>query len=90
MGSIILRILDSLLNIPSFCSTGVLGGLFALALIYYPALAPYATHWHDRGKSGRRSLIALIPSIGSIRLLVEPGVLKSTPGPNACGPDPVG
>jgi len=89
VGSIVLRILDGVLNTPSFYGTGVLGGLFALALIY-PALALYAKRWHDRGKSGWWSLIALIPIIGSIWLLVELGFLKGTPGPNAYGPDPVG
>jgi uncharacterized membrane protein YhaH (DUF805 family) len=64
-------------------------GIVGLILLY-PSLALYAKRWHDRGKSGWWTLIALIPIIGGIWILIELGFLQGTPGPNQYGPDPLG
>jgi uncharacterized membrane protein YhaH (DUF805 family) len=61
-----------------------------IILFLYPSLAIYAKRWHDRGKSGWWTLIALVPFIGGIWLLVECGFLRGTEGPNQYGNDPLG
>ena len=86
--SIIARIIDAVIQSPTYYGTGIVSGLLGLAMIY-PAIALYAKRWHDRGKSGWWSLIGLIPIIGSIWVVVELGFLRGTPGPNSYGPDPL-
>ncbi|NNG05085.1 MAG: DUF805 domain-containing protein [Inquilinus sp.] len=61
---------------------------YSLAALWC-SLAVYAKRWHDRGKSGWWTLIALVPIIGGFWLLIECGFLKGTDGPNRFGADPV-
>jgi uncharacterized membrane protein YhaH (DUF805 family) len=63
---------------------GIIGLIFL-----WPTLALYAKRWHDRGKSGWWTLIALVPVIGGIWILVELGFLRGTDGPNQYGNDPI-
>jgi uncharacterized membrane protein YhaH (DUF805 family) len=86
---IVAGILDAVLHTPTVGSSGVLGLIVSVAAIY-PAIALYAKRWHDRGKSGWWTLIALVPIIGGIWMLVEVGFLRGTPGANKYGPDPLG
>lgn len=65
---------------------GVLGGIFALAMLL-PSLAVGARRLHDTGRTGWWQLIALIPLIGAIVLLVF-YVQDSHPGSNQYGPNP--
>ena len=65
---------------------GLLGGLFALAMII-PSIAVTVRRLHDTSRSGWWLLISLIPLIGGIVLLVFV-CLDSTPGTNAYGPNP--
>lgn len=65
---------------------GLLGGLFALAMII-PSIAVSVRRLHDTSRSGWWFLISLIPLIGGIVLLVF-FCLDSTPGTNAYGPNP--
>jgi len=58
-------------------------------IVLYPTLAIYTKRWHDRGKSGWGTLIALVPIIGGIWALVELGFLRGTAGSNRYGPDPL-
>ena len=62
-------------------------------LLYIPAVwvsfVAAAKRFHDRGKTGWMSLIALIPYVGGIWILVECGCLVGTAGTNAYGPDPL-
>lgn len=67
---------------------GVLGMIVGLALLY-PSICVTAKRWHDRGKSGWWTAIALIPVIGWIWTFVECGCLPGTPGANEYGPDPL-
>lgn len=55
----------------------------------YPYVVLLAKRWHDRGKSGKWTLISLIPLLGPFWIVVELGFLKGTPGPNQYGPVPV-
>jgi len=82
-GAIACAIVDGILP-----TGGLIGLLFALAALY-PSICVLARRWHDRGKSGWWTLIALIPLVGAIWILVECGCLKGTDGPNAYGPDPL-
>lgn len=54
--------------------------------LIWAAFAIYAKRWHDRGKSGWWSLIAVIPLVGALWMLVELGFLKGDEGPNRFGP----
>lgn len=63
--------------------------VFAVPFIWL-SLAIGVKRWHDRGKSGWWTLIAVVPYIGSIWSFVECGCLRGTPGPNPYGPDPLG
>jgi uncharacterized membrane protein YhaH (DUF805 family) len=65
---------------------GLLGGLFALALLI-PSIAVSIRRLHDTSRSGWWLLIGLIPLVGEIVLLVF-YCLDSTPGTNAYGPNP--
>ena len=65
----------------------------ALAILMLPglwiSLAIQVKRWHDRGRSGWRVLINLIPVIGAIWAFVELGILPGTAGTNQYGPDPL-
>ena len=64
--------------------------LFPLVLgWFWVGFAVTAKRWHDRNKSARWILIALIPIIGDIWAFVELGFCKGTEGPNRFGPDPL-
>lgn len=65
---------------------GLLGGLFALAMIL-PSIAVTVRRLHDTSRSGWWLLISLIPLIGGIVLLIFV-CLDSTSGTNAYGPNP--
>lgn len=80
--SIALEIVDSLIGF------GLLGALFALALLV-PSLAVGVRRLHDIGRSGWWLLIGLIPVIGWIVLIVF-AVQDSQPGDNEYGPNPKG
>ncbi len=82
-GAIVLGIVEGIIG-----TGGLLGGLYALAALY-PSICVLARRWHDRGKSGWWTLIALVPIIGAIWILVECGCLPGTSGPNQYGPDPL-
>jgi uncharacterized membrane protein YhaH (DUF805 family) len=66
-------------------------------LAFYGGLAPFAwsmvalavKRWHDRGKSGWYVLVYFVPLIGPLWVLIEPGFLRGTFGPNRFGPDPL-
>lgn len=68
--------------IPVLISIGVILGTWV-------SLAVTAKRYHDRDKSARWMLIALIPVIGIIWLLIELGFLKGTDGTNRFGSDPL-
>ena len=86
--SIIARVIDAIIQSPTYYGTGIVDGILGLVLIY-PVIALYAKRWHDRGKSGWWTLIGLIPVIGGIWILVELGFLRGTAGPNKYGADPL-
>jgi uncharacterized membrane protein YhaH (DUF805 family) len=68
----------------------ILGVVAVLAVpLVWASLAIGVKRWHDRGKSGWWTLIAVVPYIGSIWSFVECGCLRGTPGPNPYGPDPL-
>jgi uncharacterized membrane protein YhaH (DUF805 family) len=66
-------------------STGVVGGIVALALIL-PSLAVTARRLHDTGRSGWWILIGIIPLIGAIILIVF--ACQDSDGVNQYGPNP--
>lgn len=89
VGAIVAMIIDNIIgttfnNMPY----GFVYLLYVLASLY-SAFSVYAKRWHDRGKSGWWTLIALVPFIGAIWLLVELGILEGTKGANQYGPDPL-
>lgn len=87
--SIVASLLDMVLGLRvGEAGYGVIGIIVAIASIYF-ALAIYAKRWHDRGKSGWWSLIAIVPVIGAIWILVELGILEGDRGANQYGPDPL-
>ena len=86
--SIVFAVLDAILGTRTDSGIGILGALFSLVAIY-PSVVLYAKRWHDRGKSGWWTLIALVPIIGFIWIIVELGILKGIDGPNQYGADPV-
>lgn len=80
--SLILSSIDYMLG------TGVLGGIYALAVLI-PTIAVTVRRLHDTGRSGWWILIFLVPVVGFIILLVFM-VLDSQPGDNEYGPNPKG
>ena len=82
------EVLDYILGTMNARGYGIVSGLAGLVMIY-PAIMLYAKRWHDRGKSGWWTLIALVPVIGGLWMLVELGILKGQSGPNQYGPEPI-
>lgn len=80
--------LDPSSNFASFGVRTAATFVFGL-VVYYIALAVCAKRWHDRGKTGWWSLIAIVPVIGTIWILVELGILEGDRGANQYGPDPL-
>jgi uncharacterized membrane protein YhaH (DUF805 family) len=84
---IVLAIIDGITGTYNVdASIGLLGGIFALALLI-PSIAVGVRRLHDTGRSGWWLLIGLIPLIGAIVLLVFT-VQDSSPGDNQYGPNP--
>jgi uncharacterized membrane protein YhaH (DUF805 family) len=80
--AIVLGVVDSIVT------GGLLGGLFALALLV-PSIAVAVRRLHDTSRSGWWLLIGFVPLVGFIVLLVFM-CLDSTPGSNEYGPNPKG
>lgn len=62
---------------------------FFLVLLY-PAAALAAKRWHDRGKSGWWSLVAMIPVLGVLYALWELAIQKGVDEANEYGDKPAG
>lgn len=84
--AIVLAILDTLLGFTTESGFGVLGLIYALAILI-PGIAVAIRRLHDTGRSGWWILIGLVPLIGFIVLLVF-YVQDSIPGDNEYGPNP--
>jgi len=80
--------LDASSHFTRFLARSASTFVFGLA-VYYIALAVFAKRWHDRGKTGWWSLIAIVPVIGCVWILVELGILEGDRGANQYGPDPL-
>jgi uncharacterized membrane protein YhaH (DUF805 family) len=83
--SIVLAILDGILNTQSDNGFGLLQGIYALAVLL-PSLAVGVRRLHDTNRSGWWILIALT-GIGLIVLIVF-YAQEGNPGDNQYGPDP--
>ncbi len=59
--------------------------LIITVLFLYPSYALCTKRWHDRGKSGWWSLIALVPLIGALWFFIELGFLGGEDGANQYG-----
>lgn len=73
-------------------ANSVFVGIIALVLVLpciWIGLAAQTRRWHDRGRSGWRILINLIPVVGALWTLVELGFLKGTDGVNRFGTNPL-
>lgn len=85
--SIALSIVDTIIGTGStFGSTGLLAGIFALALLI-PSISVSVRRLHDINRTGWWVLISFIPLIGAIVLLVF-AVQDGTTGSNRYGSDP--
>jgi uncharacterized membrane protein YhaH (DUF805 family) len=84
--SVVLTVLDIVLESSLGGGVGLLSGLYALAVLL-PSLAVGARRLHDIGRTGWWLLIGIIPLIGTIVLIV----FFATEGDrqaNSYGPDP--
>ncbi len=81
-----LSIVDNITGTSSGYGAGLLGGIYALAVLL-PAIAVTIRRLHDTGRSGWWILILLVPVVGCIVLLVFM-VLEGQPGDNQYGPSP--
>lgn len=87
--SLALALIDSQLGtFNSEAGTGLLGGLYSLAVLI-PGIAVSVRRLHDTDHSGWWLFLALVPCIGAIVLFVFT-VTDSTPGTNEYGPSPKG
>ncbi len=84
--SIILSIVEGMLGLRSRGGSGILSGLYNLALVI-PSIAATTRRLHDTNRSGWWWLIGLIPIVGWIVLIVLL-VGDSTPGDNQYGSNP--
>lgn len=84
--SIILGIIDAVLFKKSETDLGILGAIYALAVLL-PSLAVSVRRLHDTGRSGWWLLISFIPLLGWLVLLIFM-ILDSEPGDNEYGPTP--
>ncbi len=87
LGSIAISVLESLTAGISLVETGVLEGLFSLAVLL-PSLAVSVRRLHDLDRTGWWWWLWLIPIVGWIILLIWM-VKKGTYGDNAYGTDPL-
>ena len=88
-GAVVATIVDNILGTTfEGMPYGFVYVLYSIASLYL-IFAVYAKRWHDRGKSGWWTLIALVPFIGQIWILVELGMLEGDRGANQYGPDPL-
>ena len=79
-------------DISAFSTTAIICGIIMLLTAVPMTWHGYAViikRFHDRGKSGWWSLIALIPYVGGIWLFVECGCLAGDKGRNQYGDDPL-
>ena len=86
--SIGLGIIDVMLGLQTAKGMGILGAIYALALLV-PSLSVTVRRLHDTGRTGWWILIVFVPVIGWLVLLVFM-FLDSQPGDNAYGPSPKG
>jgi uncharacterized membrane protein YhaH (DUF805 family) len=86
--SIALTVLDNILGFASDGETGILSGIYSLA-VFIPGIAVAVRRLHDVGKSGWMLLLVLLPIIGWIWLFVL-YVTEGQVGDNEYGPDPKG
>lgn len=84
--SIALAIVDNILGLTWGAGNGVLGTVYALAIVI-PSLALGARRLHDIDKSGWWQLIVLIPLLGLIVLIVW-AATEGNRGDNRFGADP--
>lgn len=61
--------------------------LLGLLLLAYPAFAIYTKRWHDIGRSGRWSLLLLIPLVNLLTFIYL-GIEDSEKKANEYGPQP--
>lgn len=84
--SVIFTVLDSVIFGNNYGDTGILGGIYSLA-VFVPSLAVLVRRLHDVGKSGWYFFLILIPIIGWIWLLVLL-FTDGDQGTNEYGPNP--
>ena len=82
----VLGIIDGVMGLRTSSGFGMLGGLYALAVLLL-SIAVGVRRLHDVDKSGWWLLIALIPLIGAIVLIVWLAT-DGNRGDNRFGPDP--
>lgn len=94
MGVIVLFVVSLAISIVAsilgmiFAPLAYLGTIASLATIY-PAAALAAKRWHDRGKSGWWTLVAIIPLIGALYMLWECGIQEGVAETNDFGANPL-
>lgn len=86
--SLILSAIDAAIGTSSSAGTGLLSGIFSLAVLI-PSLAVLVRRLHDTDRSGWWALLLLLPIIGGLILLIF-ALLDSTPGQNRFGTNPKG
>ena len=86
--SVVLSIMDFLISGGATGSSGILAGLYSLAIIL-PSLGVNVRRLHDTDRSGWWLLIVLVPLIGVIVLIVF-YVQDSQASENRFGPNPKG
>jgi uncharacterized membrane protein YhaH (DUF805 family) len=84
--SIVLGIIDGVIGTGGNGSVGILGGLYALAVLL-PSIGVGIRRLHDTGRSGWWLLIGFVPLIG-VLVLIFFFVTAGNPGPNQYGEDP--